>query len=161
MCAFMPQRINPLWSSDAIFRQTTRQIWIRQWPVASSAPSHYLYQCYTVNWIYAEQFQWNSNKITKVYLQQNTPENVICKILAILSRPEYVITGHSCHGQVSQFTVTYFTINALEFTLQKEVNLWLLCDPIIILSQIIVMASKNTEDTGTIFQLKINITMTS
>ena len=62
--------------------------WFRRWLVAWSAPSHYLNQCWNiVNW---NKLQWNHNRNSYIFIQENAFENVVRKLAAILSRPQYV-----------------------------------------------------------------------
>ena len=61
------------------------------WLVASSAPSHYLKQCwFIVYWNIRNTFQWNWNQITAILIQENQFDIVICKVAEILSRPQCV-----------------------------------------------------------------------
>ena len=62
------------------------QHWFRQWLVAYSAPSHYLNQCWViVNWTHRNKLQWNLNQNTKLFIHENTSENIVCHMAAILS----------------------------------------------------------------------------
>ena len=55
------------------------------------APSHYLNQCWNfVNWALGNKFQWNVNRYSYIFIQENAFENVISKMVAILSRPQCV-----------------------------------------------------------------------
>ena len=57
----------------------------------SSAPSHYLNQCWTiVNWTFRNKLQWNFNRNSNIYIQEIAFENVVCKMASILSRPQWV-----------------------------------------------------------------------
>ena len=54
-------------------------------------PSHYLNQWWNiVNWTLENKFQWNVNRNAYIFIQENAPENVVWKMAAILSRPQYV-----------------------------------------------------------------------
>ena len=71
-------------------RQWTDHHWFRKWLVAWS-PSHYLNQCLTiVNWNLRNKFQWNIKRHSDIVIKGNAFENVVCEMVAILSRPEYV-----------------------------------------------------------------------
>ena len=60
--------------------------WIRQWLGAYSVPSHYLNQCCViVNGTLRKEPQWNLNRNTKLFIQENVFENVVCEMAAILS----------------------------------------------------------------------------
>ena len=54
-------------------------------------PSHYLNQCWNiVNCTLRNKFQWNFNRYLYIFVQENAFENVVWKILAILSWPQCV-----------------------------------------------------------------------
>ena len=59
--------------------------------VAWSEPSHYLNQCWNiVNWNLRNKFQWNFNRNSNIFIQENALENVVCEMASILSRPRCV-----------------------------------------------------------------------
>ena len=65
--------------------------WLRWWLVAWPAPSHYLNQCWNiVNWSLRNKLQWNSNRCSNIFIEENTFENVVCEMLSISSRPQCV-----------------------------------------------------------------------
>ena len=66
------------------------------WP----APSHYLYQCWIiVNWTLRNKLQWNLNKNSNIFIQENAFESVVCETTAILSRPQCVKKANNLpHG---------------------------------------------------------------
>ena len=65
--------------------------WFRQWLVAWSMPGHYLTQCWNfVNWTLGNKLQWNFNRNSNFFIQENAFESVICEMAAILSRPQWV-----------------------------------------------------------------------
>ena len=67
------------------------QHWSRWWLVAFSAPSHYLNQYWTiVNWTLRSKLQWNQN--AKLFIHENAYENIVCKMVAILSKGRWVNT---------------------------------------------------------------------
>ena len=56
--------------------------------IAWTAPSHYLNQCWTiVNWTLGNKLQWNLNRNSYIFIQENVFENVVWKIAAIFSQP--------------------------------------------------------------------------
>ena len=64
------------------------------WLVAWSVPSHYLNQCWNiVNWTPRNKLQWNVNRNSYIFIQENPFENVVWKMAAILSRPQCVKGG--------------------------------------------------------------------
>ena len=82
-------QLNPLRPSDAYMRRWSNHHWFRQWLVDRSAPSHYLNQCWNiVNWTIGNKLQWNSNRNSNIFIQENAFESVVCEMAAILSRPQ-------------------------------------------------------------------------
>ena len=62
------------------------QHWHRQWLAACSAPSHYLNQC----WF---ELKWTLRKFesnTWHFIHENALDNVVCEMVAILSRRRWV-----------------------------------------------------------------------
>ena len=54
-------------------------------------PSHYLNQCWNIfNWTLRNKLQWNFNRSLYIFIQENTCENVVWKMAAILSWPQCV-----------------------------------------------------------------------
>ena len=54
-------------------------------------PSHYLNQCwFIVNWTLTNKLQWNFNRNSSIFIQENGIENVVWKMVAILSCPQCV-----------------------------------------------------------------------
>ena len=52
---------------------------------------HYLNQCWNiVNWALGNKLQWNFNRNSNIFIEENTVENVVCEILFISSRPQCV-----------------------------------------------------------------------
>ena len=77
-------------------RQQTNHHWFRQWLVAWTAPSHYLNQCRNIlNLTPRNKLQWNFNRYSNIFIQENPFQNVVWKMAAILSRPQCVNTGNS------------------------------------------------------------------
>ena len=57
--------------------------------VAWTAQSHYLNQCWNiVNWTLGNKFQWNFNRNSNIFIQENAFQNVVCDMTSILSRPQ-------------------------------------------------------------------------
>ena len=66
------------------------QHWFRQWPVAYSAPWHYLDQSWVfVNWNLRHKLQWNFKQNTKCFIHENVSENIVCVKAAIVSRGKW------------------------------------------------------------------------
>ena len=80
--------------SDAYMRRGSSHHWFRFRLVSWSAPSHYLNQCWNiVNWTLGNKLQWNLNRNTNIFIQENAFESVVCQMAAILSRPQCVKTN--------------------------------------------------------------------
>ena len=55
------------------------------------APSHYMNQWWNVvNWNLRNKLLWNSYRNSYIFIQENAFENVVCKMVAILSRHQCV-----------------------------------------------------------------------
>ena len=59
-----------------IYVNEMSQHWARYWLVACLATSHYP----IVNWTHMNKLQWNSNRNTKLFIDENVFENVVCQI---------------------------------------------------------------------------------
>ena len=58
---------------------------------AWTAPSHYLNQRWNiVNWTLGNKLQWNFNRNSNIFIEENTFENVVCEMASLLSRPQCV-----------------------------------------------------------------------
>ena len=56
-----------------------------------TAPSHYLNQCWNIfDWTLRNKIQWNPSQNSFIFIPENEFENVVCKMAAILSRPQCV-----------------------------------------------------------------------
>ena len=69
-----------------------------------TAPSHFINQCWNiVNWTLRNKLQWNFNRNSKIFIQENAIQNVVCEMTSILSRPHCVNSavpssaGHTQH----------------------------------------------------------------
>ena len=63
------------------------------------APSHYLNQCWNiVNWTLGNNLQWNFNRNSDIFIDENTSENIVCEMLPISSRPQCVLIGMTFNG---------------------------------------------------------------
>ena len=62
-----------------------------QWLVAWPAPSYHLNQCWNiVNWTIRNKIRWNLNRNSYISIKENAFENVVWKMVAILSRSQSV-----------------------------------------------------------------------
>ena len=60
--------------------------WFRQWLVAYSTPNHYLNQSWhIVNWTLGNKLQWNFNRNSNVFIEENAFEDVVGEMAAIFS----------------------------------------------------------------------------
>ena len=77
-------RIKLLRPNDAYMRrQNANHHRFRWWLGAWSAPSHHLNQWWNVvNWNLRNKLQWNLKRKSYIFIQENTFENVVCKIVA-------------------------------------------------------------------------------
>ena len=67
--------------------------WFRWWLVACSAPSHHLNQCWIIiNWAHRNKLQWNLNQNTQLFIHENASENILCEMVAVLSRGDESIS---------------------------------------------------------------------
>ena len=88
--------VNSLRLSDAYMRRQINHNWFRQWLVAWTTPSHYLNQCWNIiNWALGNKLQWNFNRNSNIFIEENTFENVVCEMLFISSWPQCVNEIHS------------------------------------------------------------------
>ena len=98
VCTYWCGCIDSLRPSDAYLRQQTYHHCFRQWLVAWPAPSHYQNQCWNiVNWTLGNKLQWNFNRNSSIFIEENTFENVVCEMLYISSRPQCV---NSCCWEI-------------------------------------------------------------
>ena len=52
---------------------------------------HYLNECRNiVNWTLRNKVQWNFNRNSNIFIQENAFQNVVCEMASILSRPQCV-----------------------------------------------------------------------
>ena len=94
--------------------------WFWWWLVACSVPSHYLNQCWNiVNWTLGNKLQWNLNRISNIFIQENEFENVVWKMAAILSRPQ-------CVKLTSQYHTSWWTGYAMHIGRHVIEPVWLL-----------------------------------
>ena len=91
---------NWLRPSDEYMRQlTVSQHWFRSGLVTWPAPSHDLNQCWDIlNWTLGNKIQWNLNRYSNIFIQENGFENIVWKMAAILSRPQCInaLFNNSC-----------------------------------------------------------------
>ena len=76
-------------------------------------PSHYLNQSwYIVNWTLRNKLQWNLNRNSYIFIQENAFENIVWKMASILPRPQcvktcsFVVISVSVGGPAPSGTVT-------------------------------------------------------
>ena len=121
-----PHRVNSLRPGDAYMRQKTSQHCFRQWLVAWPAPSHYLNQYWDiVNWTLRNKLQWNFNRNSYIFIQENAFQNVVWKMAAILSRPQCVKTELHVKGLwFVGFGNTWLYINACILLYHDDVIKW-------------------------------------
>ena len=74
--------------------------------IAWPAPSHYyLNQWWNiVNWTLRNKLQWNLNRNSNIFIQENAFGSVVCETAAILSRPQ-------CVNRTRYFTFDWWVSN--------------------------------------------------
>ena len=95
---------NSLWPSDTIWRHSRHSTLVKVMACCLTTPRHQLSWCWlTVNCTLRNKLQWNHNQNTKLFIQENAFENGVCKMSAILFRPQcvnlrlhYTATCHVC-----------------------------------------------------------------
>ena len=89
--------------------------WFSQWPIPYAMPSHFQNQCWLIfNWIHRYTFQWSLNQTTLVFIQENTFQNVLCKMADILSRPQCV-KRNMIYYTISPYIHMYATYHHILF----------------------------------------------
>ena len=77
------------------------QHWFGQCLDACSAPSHYLNLCWLiVNWTLRNKLLWNLSSTLNFFIHGNALENVICGLVAILSRGRWVKHALDCISSI-------------------------------------------------------------
>ena len=90
------------------------QCWFRWWLVACSVPSHHLHQPYLiVNWTPGNKLQWNSNRSTKRFIDENVFENVAWQIGSHFVQQNSRNIHGFCSQLWMQMTIIKFQINLL------------------------------------------------
>ena len=102
--------------SDAYMHRYFIHRWFRWWLDTWSAPSHYLNQHWNiVNWTLRNKLQWNFNWNSYTFIKKNAFENVVWKMVAILSRPQCVnsLQSHHMNTMESWTTGRYYVTPSL------------------------------------------------
>ena len=60
------------------------------------------------NWTLRNKIQWNFNRNSNIFIEENAFENIFCEMTAILSRPQCVNTGE-CHYNMVQYGIILHT----------------------------------------------------
>ena len=80
--------IHSSWSKHIFIKKISHHSF-RQWLFACSMPSHYQPMMTYCQLDLGNKFQWNFDKNTTIFIEENEVENVVCIMSAILS-------GHLC-----------------------------------------------------------------
>ena len=92
------------------------------------APSHFLNQCWNiVNWTLVNNLQWNFNRNSSIFIQENAFENVVCKIASISSRPQCVKQTMFYGG--SEVIYPFFFFFFFFLIIYPLISLLLACSP--------------------------------
>ena len=85
--------IHSLRPSDAYMRQYFKPPLVQIMVCRLPASSYYMNQCwYFVNWALKNKFQWNIDRNSNIFIQENAFEYVFCEMVTILSRLQRVKT---------------------------------------------------------------------
>ena len=85
-------------------RQWISHHWFRYWLVASSAPSHYLNQCWLiVNSTLRNKLQWNFNRNLNIFIQENAFENNTTKVWLIFKDGDCLRICISVHNFLTSY----------------------------------------------------------
>ena len=85
--------INPLRPSDAYMRSWTGSSLVQIMACRLNGAKPLSAQCWNiVNWTLGNKLQWNFNRKSNIFIEENTFENVVCEMASILSRPQCVNT---------------------------------------------------------------------
>ena len=115
--------INSLRPSDAYLRRLSNHHWFVAW----SAPSHYLNQCWNiVDRTLRSKLQWNFNRNSKSFIQENAFESVVCDMATILSRPQCV---KSKPQLIPTSKTSHKPPSHISFSKQGTYGLWLNHNP--------------------------------
>ena len=111
---------NSLRPSDAYMRQLTNHHRFRWWLVAWTAPSQYLNQNWNIiNWNFRNKPQWNFNRNSNIFIQENAFENIVCEMASIclglnvltemifMTKQHFMTCGY-------HYTSTFDSLRALE-----------------------------------------------
>ena len=78
---------------------------------SDNGPSHFMNQCWNiVNWTLRNKLQWNLNRNSNIFIQENALENVVCEMASILPRPQCVLDY-------------WFSNKSLLFEIEKEIQI--------------------------------------
>ena len=88
-------RTNNCLEESGLFRAWSISWILTRWGgvmhICMSKLSQYMNQCcHIVYWILRSKLQWNYNRNSYIFIQENVFENVVCEIVAILSQPQCV-----------------------------------------------------------------------
>ena len=98
--------------------------WFRLWLVAWPAPSHYLNQCWNiVNWTLRNKLQWNLNRNSNIFIEENDFESVVCETASILSRPQCVNTHYRFRPHSSRWQ-NVISLQTLDRRIERWTNIW-------------------------------------
>ena len=76
--------------------------------VGKIAPSHYLRHWRNiVNWTLENKPQWDFNRNSNIFIQENAFESVVCEIAAILSRPQCVTVRKRLAAEITMLYRVY------------------------------------------------------
>ena len=81
-------------------------------------------QCWVIAlWTLRNKLQLNYNQYTKLFINENTSENIVCKMAAILSQPQWVNWGWTnllIHGCEVMYTDGQYSLSSLQKNVIKN-----------------------------------------
>ena len=99
-------------------RQQINHYWFRQWLGAWTAPSHYLNQCWN---IVRNKLQWNLDRNSYIFIQENASGNIVCEKAAILSRGRWVKPIPLCRSWLTAAMILSLeAINVVDYCVCKN-----------------------------------------
>ena len=81
-------------------------------------------QCWTiVNWTFRNKLQWNFNRNSNIFIQEIAFENGVCKMVSILSRPQWVnMCSAARFWQISSVILNYSIMSSGPKRLNKTID---------------------------------------
>ena len=112
--------LNPLWPNDVLEPWSTL-VQVMAWHLL--VPSHYLNQCWIIhNWTPRNKFRWSFNESKIILNQENASKNVVCKMKAILFKPQCVNDWDTTHATWPSSGCSASEIFCVRFCIECELH---------------------------------------